>query len=197
VDKYAVKGVKKLFSLARTKMRLAEEADTEETLPRPLPLVKLFAGVELSTLVECKAHWQMLKGAVDYGDGRSAASTTLQLCDIIEGVKYRFEPKEYMPLLGAGEFARLEDGCRRSNAPLHILIMTSEPAPDAVYLGEDPPPGVSHFSRVISGIAPLLHLIYASPYFSDDTRLRNIEVARGSETLLGRAVEQAFLELST
>jgi hypothetical protein len=196
VDKYAARGVKKLFSLARTKMRLADEAGTEETRPRPLPLVKIFAGAELSTLAECKSHWQMLKDGVDLGDGRSAASATLQLCDIIEGVKYLFEPEEYMPLARAEEFERLRAQCMRQNLPMHVLLMSSEAAPCSVYLGEEPPPGALHFSRVISGIAPLLRLIYASPHFSDGIRPRNITVVHGSATLLGRAVEQALRTLA-
>jgi len=37
MDRFAINGVKKIFSLARTKIRLAEEADTVYVKPKPLP----------------------------------------------------------------------------------------------------------------------------------------------------------------
>jgi len=182
VDRYVVLGTKKLFSLTRTKLRLAEEADTVETRPSPLPLPKLFAGVELNTVPDSRAYWQALKDKVDYTDDLSVASTTLELCDIIECVKYRFELPEYMPLINEIP----------SGKPLTILLLTPDGSPGALYIGEDPPPGVMHYSRVISGIAPLLHHLYRSPYLSEGTRLRNVEVRYGGRNLLGNAVNHAL-----
>jgi hypothetical protein len=191
-DKYVVMGAKKMFSLTRTKLRLAEESETVEARPAPLPLVKLFAQVELNTVAECRQHWQKMKADVDYRDDGSVATTVLQLCDLIECVKYKFEPKEYMPLFGAEGFKEMETECRLAKEPLNILLMTAEGLQNSVYFGENPPLKVRHYSRVISGIAPLLHHLYSSDYFSNGIKLRNIFVCHGSRTLLGNAVEYAL-----
>jgi hypothetical protein len=192
VDKYVVKGVKKLFCLARTKMRLAEEAGTVEARPAPLPLVMLLAGKELMTVSDCKTHWQMLKGGIDYSDDATVAVAVLQLCDIIECVKHRFEPAEYMPLFGAEEFKRLEAECKAAKAPMTILLMATEAVSCSVFIGEGPPQGVRHYSRGVPGIAPSLHHVYASAHFSDGKKLKNVAFRHGGRTLLGNAVEVAL-----
>jgi len=197
VDKYAAKGAKKLFSLSRTKIRLAKEAETIETRPVPLPIVRLFSGVELRTVEECEAHTGRLKEEVDYDDDGSVATTVVQLCDIIEGVKYRFEPPEYMPLMGEEDLALLEKECAASGLPLAILIMSDDVRGPSVFFGEEPPAGARHYSRVISGIAPLLRYLYESKHFSEGKRLRNVTVQYAGKTLLANAAAASIILLAS
>ncbi|MFH1056063.1 MAG: hypothetical protein V1744_08230 [Candidatus Altiarchaeota archaeon] len=195
MDKYVKDGVKKLFSLTRTKIRLAEEAETFEVKPAPLPVVKLFSNQEVVNVAECKVLWQELKEGMDYDNDMNVASTVLQLCDIIECVKHRFEHPDYMPLLTEEELSMLEGECRKNDRSLNVLLMTTEPL-SGVYFGEDPPEGVRHYSRVISGIAPFLRFAYNSNYLSEDVKLRNMRVHYGTRTLLGNAVNFALKVLS-
>lgn len=190
MDRYSARGLKKLYSLTRIKLRLAREAETAESRPAPLPLVKLFSGVEVNTVEDCFAHRERLMSA-----GSSFAA--LQLCDIIEGVKYRFEPAENMPLMSSEQFSVLEDGCRNARQPLCILLMAPNEGlyPHSVFIGEDPPAGCPHFSRFVSGTAPLLHRLYASDYFRDGPTLRNVSVSFGCRSLLGNAVYSALRQV--
>jgi hypothetical protein len=191
-EKYVTDGVKKLFGLTRTKLRLAKEAHTLEAIPSPMPLVKLFCGLDVSSLAECKAHLKRLRDGVDYSDDLNMAMTVIQLCDIIECVKHRFEHPDYMPLFHREEFAILLAECYDAKAPLGILLMVQEVMPHSVYVGEDPPPGVRHYSRVVSGVAPLLHHLYDSAYFHEGVRLRNVKIAYAGRNILGNAVNFAL-----
>jgi hypothetical protein len=192
MDKYAIKGLKKLFSLTKTKLRLASESQTAETQPHPLPIVKLFSCLEANTVADCAEHWQRLKDNVDYCDDTVMAYATVQLCDIIEAVKYRFEPVKYMPLMREDEMDKFMADCENRNEPLRILLMTSEGAPSSIYFGEDAPAGSRHYSRVVSAIAPFLRCAYKSPHLSDGLKLKNIEVRYGRRTLLADAAGHAM-----
>jgi hypothetical protein len=192
MDKYAVRGLKKLFSLCATKIRLAREAGTVEVRPAPLPLVKLYGGVELNTVDECWEYRGRFKDGVDYSDAHSVASAALQLADIIEGVKYAYEPLEYMPLIDEEGLKSIEEDCSKTDKPLTILLLTHESCEHSVFIGDNPPPKVRHYSRVISGVAPLLHHLLRSQYFSDGVRLRNVRVHYGGGTLLGAALYHAL-----
>jgi hypothetical protein len=194
---YARKGQKKLFSLTCTKLRLACESGTTKAIPAPVPLVKLFSGKVLRTTVECKIHWQRLKDEVDYEDDLITAHTTLQLCDIIESVKYGFETAVDMPQITDKELADIEVGCKLKSLPLRILLMTTETAPDSIYFGEDPPPGARQYSRVVSGIAPFLRYAFKSPHLHDGLNLKNVEVAYGGRSLIADAVNDALSTLIT
>ena len=196
MDVYARKGLKKLFSLTRTKLRLADESGTVDARPAPLFLANLFCGRQLRTVAECKTHWQRLKDDIDFDDGAESAKTTLQLCEIIESVKYGFESADDMPQISDEELARIEAACKAEGAPLRILLMTSEAPPRSLYFGEDPPAGARTYSRVVSGIAPFLRFAYRSPYLSDGLRLRNIEVSKGRMTLISGAAAHALETVS-
>ncbi len=144
MDRYAVKGFKKLSGLCRTKIRLAEEAGTVNTRPSPLPLPRLYSGVELKTVEECRKYAEELRNSTDFDDSLSVAYATLELCDIIEGVKYDFEPPEYMPLTDEVP----------SGKPATILLMAdaAERPEDStpVFIGRNPPEGVRQYSNLFN-----------------------------------------------
>jgi len=100
VDRYVRDGAKKLFSLTKTKIRLAEEAGTAECRPHPLPLVKRLSGEDISTVEEAKQYRETLLKNTPFDDEKSVASSVLQCMDLIEGVKYLYEPHECMSNIG-------------------------------------------------------------------------------------------------
>jgi len=178
-NKYAVKGVKKLFSLTKTKIRLAKEVKTIYTKPKPLPLVKKLAGVEVNTIDEAENLWQTLKEKVDYNNPKSMAETTLQLLDIIEGVKHKYEPKEYFCLLTQEETKKLLE--KKVN-----ILLACQPTTKGVnlYIGENPPKGVIHLGRVTTNLATFLAI--ALP------KLKNIKIHSNQKTLINNAVYHAL-----
>jgi hypothetical protein len=188
-DKFVVRGVRKLFSLARTKIRLAREACTLETKPAPLPLIKMIYEKEVSTVDEAVKFLDQLRGMTDFEDDNSLASATLALCEIIEGVKHKYEPQDYMPPLSEEELEKLE------GAPLTILL-AAEPTGDGnfIFVGEEPHAGVVHLSRLPSGIAAFIAFALNSKYFSDGKRLKNISVKLGEQTLLFDTVNHALAQ---
>lgn len=189
MEKYAKKGLKKLFSLTKTKIRLAEEADTVETRPTPLPLVKKLTGKEVKTIEEAKKHREKLLKEADYNRPENIAKTVFQLLDIIEGVKYRYEPPEYCVLLKKEDLKKIEKN------PINLLLMTEE-APEGVniFIGENPPKNALHLGRVPSTIAYFLDYVFNSDYFSKGLRLKNIKTVLGRKTLIVDAIHFSLKE---
>lgn len=184
-----VAGTKKLFSLAKTKIRLAEDSDTFETKPAPLPLIKKISGEEIKTVEEAKKYLEERREKIDYSNRRELAENILMILDVIEGVKYRFEPPEYQILLSKKELMILE------GQEITILMLSSAKTGGVdLFLGEDPPEGVLHLGRVVSNIAPFLDYAFTSTHFSEGLRLRNICVRVGRKTLIAYAVKEALCE---
>lgn len=196
MDRFSIKGTKKLFSLTKTKIRLAKEAGTIETKPAPLPLVKRFSGREVSTVDDAESFLSELRAKTDFSDGRRTAETALMLIDTIEGVKYRFEPPEYCALLNRGEMNDLEKAAKETHQIVNIQLLT-EKTGDGInlFLGEDPPAGTVHAGRLVSNIASFIDYAFCSNYFSDGKKLANIRVFAGRKTLLAAAVYAALEEL--
>jgi hypothetical protein len=189
MDKFVKKGVKKLFGLARTKIRLAVENGNVVTRPAPLPLVKRLAGVGVGTVAEAGEYVAGLRDALDFSGERVVASTVFQLLDVIEGVKYGFEPDEAFHLIGVDDLDGVEGRCRSGNAPLNLLLLTSDvPAGVCLFVGDNPPAGVVHLGYVISTLSFFLDYAFHSDYFSGGRDLRNIVVWTGGSNLLASTV---------
>jgi hypothetical protein len=195
MDRFVVKGVRKLFSLTRTKLRLAVEADTVDTRPCPLPLVKRLSGEEINTVEEAVEYRDKLHNKVDYSKPGVIAKTVFELLDIIEGVKYRFEPPELCVLIGEDELEAVEEKAVIGSLPVNLLLLTGE-APEGlnVFLGENPPEGSLHLGRVPSTLAFFLDFAFNSRYFSEDLLLRNIQVFLGRKTLILHAIYSSLGE---
>lgn len=173
------KNVKKLFSLARIKIRLAEEAGTVDTLPKPLPVVRLFSGVEVSTVAEAKSYVDVLKSDLTSED---MPDVILQLLDIVEGVKYEFDPVLGIP---ESDFRRLE------GKPATLLFYCGS-FPDSV--------GVESGSHSV-GLGPVpssaIHFIrhaFSSDYFSDGKKLKNVSVKSESSSPIINGIVYAIEE---
>jgi hypothetical protein len=196
MDRFSIKGTKKLFSLTKTKIRLATEADTVETRPAPLPLVKRFTGKEIATVKEAGEYTEELRKTADFSDDRCMAETVLMLIDIIEGVKYRFEPQEYCALLGRNEMKALEAAAKEAQQNVNILLLAEKRGDGMnLFIGEDPPSGVVHVGRLVSNVASFLDYAFHSSYFSENGKLKNIRASAGRKTLLAAAVYSALKEL--
>jgi hypothetical protein len=193
MDKYVISGTKKLFSLVRTKIRLAEEAETIECRPHPLPLVKRLAGVNVSTIPEAKAYREELMKNTSFSDEKSVASSVLQCMDIIEGVKYRYEPPQYVSNLDTAGMRRIEELSKEKGLPVNLLLMTKA-APEGidVFIGEDPPAGTVFLSGVPTSIAPFLEYAFGSAYFCENGRLKNLQSILGHRTLIINAIHYSL-----
>jgi hypothetical protein len=195
MDRFAIKGVKKLFSLTRTKLRLAVEADTVDTRPRPLPLVKLLSGEGITTVREAMEYRDRLHSLVDYSNPGVVAKTVFELLDIIEGVKYGFEPPELCVLLGEKELKDVEEKAVRGSLPVNLLLLTDKSPPGVnLFVGENPPEDSLHLGRAPSTIAFFLDFAFNSNYLSEDLRLRNIQVYCGRKTLILHAIHFSLEE---
>ncbi len=187
MDKFFIKGAKKLLSLSRTKIRLAEEADTIKTKPKPLPLVKRLSGEKITTIPEAKEYIQNIElksPTTDY-----AAKTVLELIDIIEGVKYRFEPPELCVLLSIDELKEIEKKAINDQLSINLLLMAEKTSRGInIFTGENPPKDTWHLGRVPSTVAFFLDFAFQSNYFSDGLRLKNIRAVKGKETLINYAI---------
>jgi len=188
-----LRGVKKLFSLARTKNRLAAEADTVKTIPAPLSLVKYLSGVELKTVDECVSYRDRLREEISWDDPECIASTVLQLMDVIEGVKYKFEPPEFMSSINHKRFIMLEDKIAETSSSVNLLIMTKT-APEGfnLYVGSNPPRGCVFLSAVPTSLAVYLDYAFKSDYFSREGKLKHINSVLGNKTLINNAIHYAL-----
>ncbi len=188
-DKLIKKGIKKLFGLTKTKLRLAEEADTTKTKPSPLPLVKILSGKKIVTIEKAKGYREKLKEQVNYEDKKNLANTVLQLLDIIEGVKYKFEPPECLSQLTQEELKNLE------GKKVNLLLMTKKTSEGVnLFIGENPPKNTIPVSVVPSSIAPFLTFAFQSGYFFKEGKLKNITSVLGRKTLLINVIHFALGE---
>ncbi len=195
MDKYIVRGVKKILSLTRTKIRLAEEAGTTYTRPRPLPLVKFLSGNEIETVSDAKDYREELVKDLNFSDSKAVASTVFQAMDIIEGVKYEFEPKELMPNISKDEFKDIEKRAMEISSPVNILLMTKDSRNGLnIFVGRNPPEGTLFLSGVPTSISSFLDFAFHSEYFHDNLRLRNINSVLGHKTLILNAIHFALTE---
>ena len=194
MDRYAVLGAKKLLSLTRTKIRLAEEAATSECRPAPLPLVKKLSGKDIMDVSQAKRHREDLAGCLDCSDEKSMAATVLQCMDIIEGVKYKYEPPEYVCNIDAEGMRSIEERAKKASLPVNILLMT-ETAPEGInlFIGENPPQGTIFLSGVPTSLVPFLAYAFSSDHFSEDGRLKNLVSYIGHRTLIINAIHCSLL----
>lgn len=189
------KGLKKLFSLTKTKIRLAEEARTIELKPSPLPLIKFFSGKELRKVAEAKKFRDELSKKVNFENNREIAETTFQLLEIIEGVKYKFEPENCCFSLNEEKLKEFEN----EKKELVILIMTKLSYPEKginLFFGENTPKGAIFISKVPSSIAPLLNYAFHSRYFFKDGKLQHITSVLGRKTILAKLIHFSLGEFS-
>jgi len=189
MNKYVIRGLKKLFSLTKTKNRLAVEHGTTVTKPNPIPLVKYLSGESVDSVQGCMDYTEELRDNVDLNEPESIASTTLQLMDIIEGVKYGFEPPEFMAKITPKRFQILESKAVREGKTLNLLIMT-ESALDGLnlYVGSNPPEGALYLSGVPTSIAVFVDYAFCSHYFSRGLFLRNVSSVLGRQTLINNVI---------
>lgn len=193
MDRYAAAGAKKLLSLVRTKIRLAEEAGTLECRPQPLPLIQRLTGEVVCTVSEAKAYREKLAKNISFSDKQNVASIVFQCMDIIEGVKYLYEPAKYMSNIDEAGMDRLVAQARQRGVPVNILLMTNQ-APEGVnlYIGEQPPQGAFYLSGVPTSLATFLDYAFMSPYLSAGWQLKNIRSVLGRRTLIINAIHCAF-----
>jgi hypothetical protein len=193
MDRYVISGTKKLFSLVRTKIRLAGEADTFECRPDPLPLVKRLSGVTISTIAESKVYREELLKNASFSDERSVASSVLQCMDIIEGVKYKYEPPQYMSNIDARGMKDIDARAKEEALSVNILLMTRAATGGIdLFVGEDPPAGTLFLSGVPTSVASFLEYAFCSPYLSDGCSLRNIRCVLGRRTLIINAIHHSL-----
>ncbi len=192
-DRFFARGVKKLFSLAKTKIRLAREAYTVELRPSPAPLVKRLSGVKLATVDDAARRRDALRTATDFGSKASLAQTTVELMDLIECVKYRFEPEGFMPLMGPSGLRKVEERMAGGAEEVNVLVM-DEACRDGVnlYAGHEPPAGAFHVGRVPTTLTHYLAYALDSDVLSDGARLKNTNAFLGRKTLIGNAVCNAI-----
>ena len=194
MDKYSIAGAKKLFSLVKTKIRLAREAGTLECMPHPLPLVKRLSGVDVSTVEEAVAYREDLFRNTCFSDEKSLASAVFQCMDIIEGVKYRYEPPQCMSNVDIHMMQDIEKEAREKALHVNVLLMTRA-APDGginLFIGENTPPGALFVSGVPTSLAPFLEYAFSSEYFSGNGRLKNIRSIVGHRTLIINAIHHSL-----
>lgn len=193
MDKFVVKGIKKIFSLTRTKIRLAEESHTVYVKPRPLPLVKILSGKKINTIEEAKQYMEEMKEHMDYSQTKDSATTVLQLMDIIEGVKYRYEPDEFMPQITENYLKKMEDNALKENSPMNIQLMTLKSYGAVnLFIGKNPPENTILLGGVPSNLAFFLRYALKSDYFSKDLMLRNVKSIRGARTLIINAIHHSL-----
>lgn len=189
MDRFAVKGIKKLFGLTRTKIRLAEESDTVYVKPKPLPLIKHLTREEINTVEEAREYRDSLQDTIDYTNPEGIAKTVFQLLDMIEGVKYKYEPPDLCTLAGVDELKAMGKKAADESKSVNLLLMT-EKAPEGinVFVGENPPTNSLHLGRVPSTTAFFLDFAFNSDYLSEGLKLRNINAIMGRKTLIMDAI---------
>ncbi len=192
VNKFIVRGVKKLFGLTRTKIRLAHESNTVYVKPRPLPLVELLSNTRIETVDDAEDRLGELISAIDYSNPRSVSSTTLELMDIIEGVKYMFEPPELCVLLEDDDFKKIEKHAS-DGEKINLLIMSEKRlAGINIYVGYEPPKGVLHLGRVPTTLSYSLAYAFNSNILSSDMELKNTRIMLGHQTLILNSISHAI-----
>lgn len=188
-DRFFTRGVKKLFSLAKTKIRLAMEAETVELQPTPASLVKRLSGVELATVDDAARRRDVLKTATDFESETSLAHTTVELMDIIECVKYRFEPPDYMPLVSVDDLGCVEQRVAADEGPVNLLVRDETCRPGVnLYVGDEPPKDALHVGRVPTTLSTYLDYAWGTPTLSRGVQLTGTRAFLGHRTLISHAV---------
>ncbi len=165
------RALKKLRSLTRIKIELAEEHGTEEVDVSPLPLVERYFGERVETVEDAWGFYE--KYVVDMPEVRDigeVARLVMACFDVIEGVKHEFEPPELVYL--SPDLSGV-DG-------VVLDVMTDDPEPGVFYVGE-PPEGVEvrHVGRVVSTLARFLPE-------AEEVELLDVEDLSGVEARFGR-----------
>ncbi len=195
MEKITIKGIKKLFSLTKTKIRLAKEADTEYTKPKPLPLIKLLSGWEIGTVGQAEEYLIQLKKKIDYADDGGAAKTVFELMDIIEGVKYKFEPLEFMVGVDEKKLSEIEGKAKEKQMPVNLLLMTEKERDGLnLFVGYGQPKNTVFLSRVPTTLAYFINFAFNSEYFSHEHELKNVNIVPGHKTLILNAISFALSE---
>jgi len=188
IDKYVVKGVKKMFGLANTKIRLAREAETIWVKPKPLPLVKFIYAEYVESVDDAAEKLIQLKSDIDYDDPHIVAKTVLALMDIIEGVKHRFEPPELCVLVDEKIMREIE-GKAAEGSKINILLMEEEVREGVnLYVGYNTPKNVIHYGRVPTTLVHYLVYAFNSEKLSQDNKLVNTDILLGHKTLILDAI---------
>ncbi len=195
MNKFTIKGTKKLLSLTRTKIRLAKDAETEHTKPAPLPLIKLLSGKNIKTVSQAEEYLNELRENIDYENKKQVAKTIFELMDIIEGVKYKFEPQEFMTNIDERNLNEIEGKLMENSSHLNLLLMTkTAPVGLNLFVGYEQPKNTIFLSKVPTTIAYFLNFAFNSDYFSTGLELRNLNVILGHKTLILNAITFAVNE---
>ena len=177
-------GLKKLRSLVRIKIELAEDHGTREVDVRPLPVVRDYYGVDIRTVEEAREFYERELIRMHRVDTEEVPKVVFSAFDVIEGVKHEFEPRKLM--YQGCEVDRMED--------LKLDIMTDEPRAGAAYVGE-PPEGVDEglwVGRVVSVISRLLPECVRAGKINRCSDVEGFDVRVGRFTLLNYVTAAAF-----
>ncbi len=177
-------GLKKLRSLVRIKIELAEDHGTEEVDLRPLPIVKEYYGEEIRTVEEAREFYESELERMHRVELEEVPKVVFSAFDVIEGVKHEFEPEEFM--YQGCELDRL-DG-------LKLDIMTDDARDGAAYVGE-PPEDVEEglwVGRVVSTISRLLPECAEAGLIKRCSDVKGFDVRVGRFTLLNYVTAVAF-----
>jgi hypothetical protein len=155
--------------------------------------VKCLSGVNISTVAEAKAYREELRKNTSFSDEKSVASAVFQCMDIIEGVKYKYEPPQYVFNIDARGLKDIEERAKEKELSVNILLMTKT-APEGIdlFIGEDTPAGTIFASGVPTSVASFIEYAFGSPYFSDGCSLRNIRCVLGHRSLINNAIHHSL-----
>jgi hypothetical protein len=195
MEKHAIAGTKKLLSLTKTKIRLAKEANTIDCKPSPIPLVKFLSGASIENIDSAAEYREKLLKEIDYSNDQLVASTVFQCMDLIEGVKHKYEPKEYCFNPTQEDLLDIEKKAKEENEKINLLIMSDKSLLGInLYIGEkeNKPENAIYVSGVPTSLAEFVLFALKSEYFSSQGRLRNIKIVLGRKTLINNAISSSL-----
>ena len=151
--------------------------------------MKLLSGREIKTVSDTEKYLDELKLNINYDDKKSIAKTVIELMDVIEGVKYKYEPAEFLTNISEDALKDVERTAVERSAPVNVLLMTREAQSGLnLFVGENPPKNVFFLSGVPTTLSFFLNLAFNSDYFSGNLRLKNVNVVLGRRTLITNAI---------
>jgi hypothetical protein len=151
--------------------------------------VKLLSGCELKTVSDTEKYLDELKLNINYDDKKSVAKAVIELMDIIEGVKYKYEPAEFLTNISEDKLGEIERTAVERSAPVNILLMTREAQSGLnLFVGENPPKNVFFLSGVPTTLSFFMNFAFNSDYFSGNLQLKNVNVILGRRTLITNAI---------
>ncbi|MBD3260600.1 MAG: hypothetical protein GF334_02810 [Candidatus Altiarchaeales archaeon] len=188
--------MKKLFSLTKTKIRLAQQAHTVGMKPQPLILPEKFFGEKIGGVSEAEKFMQKRKNDTNYNNQVDMAKTSLCLFEIIEKVKYEYEPPRYRPKAGEDEFRQAAEHAKEG-LEVWLSIMEGEQAGQQpmVYVGEDPPENCIHLGIPVSTAIIFLAYAIKNAELSEENHFKNMVVSKGRDTLLGSTLYYSLRRL--